>query len=217
MKEGTRLYNQVDQALLEEGYKLPLVEEFYSIQGEGHHSGKAAYFIRIGGCDIACHWCDSKMSWNAAIHPLVTIDDIVEKVLGTPAQSVVVTGGEPAMYPLKPLSQLIRLHNISNFLETSGAYTISGSWDWICVSPKRNKHPLQENLAKADELKMVIFSAEDFAFAEKWKDEVSDRCRLLLQPEYSQFEKMAPIMVEYVKNHPEWSISLQAHKYLDIP
>lgn len=217
MTREQKMYQKVDTALLEGGYKLPLVEAFYSIQGEGHHSGKAAYFIRIGGCDIACHWCDSKMSWNAAWHPLVPIDNIIRNILNTPARSVVVTGGEPAMYPLEPLSNKIRSNNISNFLETSGAYPITGKWDWICISPKPNKYPLTENLQKADEVKIVIFDNDDFTFAEKWKDKVPKTCKLLLQPEYSQFNKMAPLMVEYAKNHPEWQISLQAHKFLDIP
>ncbi|HKK60366.1 MAG TPA: 7-carboxy-7-deazaguanine synthase QueE [Salinivirga sp.] len=217
MAKSQKSYQKVDSELLEGGKKLPLVESFYSIQGEGHHSGKPAYFIRVGGCDIACHWCDSKISWNADLHPLVSVDEIVNQVLNTPARSVVVTGGEPAMYPLDPLSTLIRRNNISNFLESSGAYEITGQWDWICISPKHNKHPLKQNLKRADELKIVIFSQSDFDFAEQWKKEVSAECKLLLQPEYSQFKKMAPSMVEYVKAHPEWNISLQSHKYLDIP
>jgi 7-carboxy-7-deazaguanine synthase len=211
------LYTRVDKSITKNGKYLPLVEEFYSIQGEGFHSGKAAYFIRVGGCDIACHWCDSKLSWNAKTHPLVSIEDIVNKVLETPAQSVVVTGGEPGIYNLEPLSNLLRKHNINNFLETSGAYKLSGKWDWICLSPKNNKEPLIENLKLANELKVVIFDESDFAFAEKWKSMIGDDCKLLLQPEFSQFDKMAPKMVEYVKFNPEWNISLQSHKYLNIP
>lgn len=210
-------FNQVDASITEHGKKLPIVEAFYSIQGEGFHTGKAAYFIRIGGCDIACHWCDSKISWNANIHPLFTIEEIVEQVLATPARSVVVTGGEPAMYNLEPLSKLIRQHNIANFMETSGAYAIKGNWDWICISPKRNKEPLPENLKKAHELKQVIFDDSDFEFAEQWKTKVNKTCQLFLQPEFSQFKKMAPKIVDYVKTHPEWNISLQSHRYLDIP
>ncbi len=217
MARSQKSYKKVDADLLDEGNILPLVESFYSIQGEGHHSGKPAYFIRVGGCDIACHWCDSKVSWNAALHPLASVDKIIEEILSTPAKSVVVTGGEPAMYPLEPLSAQLRKHQISNFLESSGAYKITGQWDWICISPKHNKYPLKENLKRADELKIVIFNMEDFAFAEKWKKEVSSDCKLLMQPEYSQFNKMAPLMVEYIKAHPEWAISLQSHKYLNIP
>lgn len=217
MRERSKFYEKIDDSLLENGHKLPLVEEFYSIQGEGHHSGKAAYFLRIGGCDIACHWCDSKMSWNPVLHPLAHVQHIVQKILETPARSVVVTGGEPAMYPLEPLSRLIRQNNISNYLETSGAYPITGEWNWICVSPKHNKYPLPENLHKASELKVVIFEPDDFAFAEKWKTQVGEHCKLLLQPEYSQFHQVAPEMVEYIKKHPEWTISLQLHKQLHIP
>jgi 7-carboxy-7-deazaguanine synthase len=214
---NNELYTRVDKNITKNGQFLPLVEEFYSIQGEGFHSGKAAYFIRVGGCDIACHWCDSKLSWNAKLHPLVSIEEIVAKVLDTPAQSVVVTGGEPAIYNLEPLSNLLRERNISNFLETSGAYPLSGKWDWICVSPKKNREPLTANLILADELKVVIFDDSDFEFANKWKSTVSKKCKLLLQPEFSQFEKMTPKMVDFVKNNPEWNISLQSHKYLDIP
>jgi 7-carboxy-7-deazaguanine synthase len=214
---NNELYTRVDKNITKNGQFLPLVEEFYSIQGEGFHSGKAAYFIRVGGCDIACHWCDSKLSWNAKLHPLVSIEEIVAKVLDTPAQSVVVTGGEPAIYNLEPLSNLLREKKINNFLETSGAYPLSGKWDWICVSPKKNREPLTANLILADELKVVIFDDSDFEFANKWKSTVSKKCKLLLQPEFSQFEKMTPKMVDFVKNNPEWNISLQSHKYLDIP
>lgn len=217
LKVNKELYTRVDKNITQNGQYLPLVEEFYSIQGEGYHSGKAAYFIRVGGCDIACHWCDSKLSWNAKMHPLVRIEEIVAKVLNTPAQSVVVTGGEPAIYNLEPLSNLLKKNNISNFLETSGAYPLSGIWDWICVSPKKNKQPIAENLKKAHEIKVVIADESDFDFAELWKSEVNSNCKLLLQPEYSKFDKIAPKMVEYIKNNPEWNISLQSHKYLNIP
>ncbi len=210
-------FNKVDVAITEHGKKLPIVESFYSIQGEGFHTGKAAYFIRIGGCDIACHWCDSKVSWNASIHPLMRIEEIAENVLATPARSVVVTGGEPALYNLEPLSNIIRENQIANFLETSGAYAIKGKWDWICVSPKHNKEPLIINLQRANELKVVVFDEGDFAFAERWKDYVPENCQLFLQPEFSQFEKMAPKIVDFVKAFPQWNVSLQSHKYLDIP
>lgn len=210
-------FNKVDASITEHGKKLPIVEAFYSIQGEGFHTGKAAYFIRIGGCDIACHWCDSKISWDASIHPLVGIEEIASDILATPARSVVVTGGEPGMYNLEPLSQIIRKYNIANFMETSGAYAIKGDWDWICVSPKHNKKPLLINLQKANELKMVICDESDFEIAENWRRQVNANCQLFLQPEFSQFKSMAPKIVDYVKNHPEWKISLQSHKYLNIP
>jgi organic radical activating enzyme len=211
------LFTRVDKSITKNGNYLPLVEEFYSIQGEGFHSGKAAYFIRVGGCDIACHWCDSKLSWNEKLHPLVSIDEIVNKIRKTPAQSVVVTGGEPAIYNLEPLSILLRKYRINNFLETSGAYKLTGEWNWVCVSPKKNKEPITENLRLANELKVVIFDDSDFEFAQKWKTKVSETCKLLLQPEYSQFNKMTHKMVDFVKNNPEWNISLQLHKYLNIP
>ena len=209
-------YKQVDIELTEGGSKLPIVEEFYSVQGEGFNTGKPAYFIRIGGCDIACHWCDSKISWNALQHKLMSVDEIIEKVLQTKAKSVVVTGGEPTMYPLSLLSDAIRKNNIDNFLETSGAYHISGKWDWICVSPKKNKPPLIENVKIANELKVVVYDDSCFTWAEKWKPYTSENCKLYLQPEYSKFKIMSPKIVEYVKDNPEWNISVQQHKFLNI-
>lgn len=202
---------------IKKGEALPIVEEFYSIQGEGFNAGKPAYFVRIGGCDIACHFCDTKISWNALIHQVITIDDIIQKIKSTPAKSIVVTGGEPAMFNLAPLTKLIQASKINSFLETSGAYPITGVWDWICVSPKQQKHPLPENIKKADELKVVIASESDFEWAEKWRPYTNENCKLFLQPEFSRFDKIIDSMVEYCKNNPCWNMSLQIHKFMEIP
>ncbi len=200
-----------------EGLALPLVEQFYTIQGEGFHTGKAAYFIRIGGCDIGCRWCDSKISWSPGIHKMVSIDDIVKNVLDTPAQSVVITGGEPTLYNLEPLSSLLQKKNIETFIETSGAYELTGSWDWICLSPKRNQHPHPSIYEKANELKMIIYEDDDFDWAEQCAKRISKNCYKYLQPEWSRYSVNIDPIVNYAKNHPEWMISLQSHKFMKIP
>lgn len=197
--------------------ELPLVEEFFTIQGEGYHSGKAAYFIRIGGCDVGCSWCDSRFSWNPDIHPMVSVDKIVENVISSGANSVVVTGGEPLMWNLDYLCDELKNKNIATFIETSGAYPLSGKWDWICLSPKKNAPPNDKICRKADELKVIIQNQSDLAWAEKYKTAVRKKCRLFLQPEWSRFEGIIPVIVEYVKKNPEWQISLQSHKYMHIP
>jgi 7-carboxy-7-deazaguanine synthase len=199
------------------GNKLPLVEEFFSLQGEGYHTGKAAYFIRIGGCDVGCSWCDSRFSWNPAIHPLVETDDIINRVVNTHADSVVVTGGEPLMWNLDYLCDRLKKNKISTFIETSGAYPLSGHWDWICLSPKKNMPPVEGIWNKANELKVIIQDGSDFEWAEKNRLIVNENCRLYLQPEWSRFEQIIPEIVEYVKNNPAWRISLQVHKYMHIP
>ncbi len=206
-----------DQSLLADGDVLPLVEEFYSIQGEGYHAGKAAYFIRIGGCDIACHFCDTKISWDSTIHPLVSVQEIINRVLATPARSVVVTGGEPALYNLSKLTSAIAYHKVEAFLETSGAYPVSGFWKWICVSPKPWKPPIRENLFRADELKVIIETESDLHFAEEMAQYTAPECKLFLQPEFSKFRHCVPLIVEYIKNNPKWNVSVQIHKFLDIP
>ena len=211
------LYRRIDDESVIKGEKLPIVEEFYSIQGEGFHAGKPAYFIRVGGCDIACHFCDTKISWDPWSHALISIEDVVGKVMATAAKSVVVTGGEPAMYDLTKLTTLIKRASIASFIETSGAYPLTGEWDWICVSPKQAKPPLMENMKLAHELKVVICNLEDLRWAEKWENSVNSSCRLFLQPEFSQFDSIIGPMVEYVKNNPQWNISLQIHKYMQIP
>ena len=200
-----------------EGTKLPLVEEFFSLQGEGFHSGKAAYFIRLGGCDVGCSWCDSRFSWNPEIHPMIEADAIIENVLQSGSNSVVVTGGEPLMWNLDYLCSGLKKNRIETFIETSGAYTISGKWDWICLSPKKNMPPLTGICDMADELKVIIQDRSDFDWAEKYRGVVNDRCLLFLQPEWSRFERMIPEIIMYIKAHPEWRISLQIHKYMHIP
>lgn len=197
--------------------RLPLVEEFYTLQGEGYHAGKAAYFIRIGGCDIGCSWCDSRFSWNPRIHPLVDTDIIIEHAANSGTDSVVVTGGEPLMWNLDYLCKGLKSKKISTFIETSGAYPLSGEWDWICLSPKRNMPPLREICPVANELKVIIQTTDDFDWAEKYRMLVSPQCRLYLQPEWSRFEQITPAIVEFVKKNPVWRISLQIHKYMHIP
>lgn len=199
------------------GTKLPLVEEFYTIQGEGFHTGKAAYFIRLGGCDVGCSWCDSRFSWNSALHPLVETDIIINNVVNSGTDSVVVTGGEPLLWNLDLLCKCLKNINIKTFIETSGAYPLSGNWDWICLSPKKNMPPLEDICGKADELKVIIEDSDDFEWAEKYRKTVSKRCKLYLQPEWSRFEKIIPLIVDYVKNNRCWNISLQVHKFMHIP
>ncbi|WP_205757969.1 7-carboxy-7-deazaguanine synthase QueE [Lutibacter sp. HS1-25] len=204
------------QLLIDKGEMLPLMEEFYTIQGEGYHTGKAAYFIRIGGCDVGCHWCDVKESWNADLHPPTLTDRIVNNVKNT-ANTVVVTGGEPSMWNLEYITNTLQNLQIKTHIETSGAYYLTGKWDWICLSPKKTKLPLDSIYPKAHELKVIIFNKNDFKFAEEQAAKVSENCELFLQPEWSNKEKMTPLIVDYVMKNPKWKISLQTHKYLNIP
>ena len=206
-----------EQSIFEGGKKLPLVEEFYTIQGEGYHTGKAAYFIRIGGCDVGCSWCDTKFSWNPSLHPVVPAEQILEHVTAHPAAAVVVTGGEPLMVNLDYLTELLKQKGIETFLETSGAYPLSGSWDWICLSPKKNAPPVDELFMVAHELKMIIATHEDFEWAVENGSRVHGDCKLFLQPEWSQRETILPVIIEFVKANPRWMISLQSHKYMRIP
>lgn len=196
---------------------LPVMEAFYTIQGEGFHQGKAAYFIRLAGCDVGCVWCDVKESWNADIHPQRSIEEITDFVTQTPAKIAVITGGEPLMHNLDELTASLRKKNIRTHIETSGAYSISGTWDWICVSPKKFKAPLPDVLAKANELKVVIYNRSDFEWAEKHAAEVSSACKLYLQPEWSKAGIMTPLIVDYIKANPKWELSLQIHKYINVP
>lgn len=193
------------------------MEYFYTIQGEGMNTGRAAYFIRLGGCDVECVWCDVKESWDANKHPLLTVSDLLEKVKGSPAKLVVITGGEPAMHDLTALTSVLKENGYELAIETSGAHTITGEWDWICISPKKFKAPLTENIQYADELKVVIYHPSDFEWAEKYKTMVSDNCICLLQPEYSKHTKAVELIVDYVKNNPTWRISLQTHKVINVP
>ncbi len=200
-----------------DGTLLPLMEEFYTIQGEGFNTGKAAYFIRLGGCDVGCHWCDVKESWDAGLHPLTAADTIVEHASKYPSKAVVVTGGEPLIYNLDYLTTQLQLRGIKTFIETSGAYPLSGHWDWICLSPKKFKGPQADVAQKADELKVIVFNKSDFEWAEQHARLVSANCKLYLQPEWSRNTEMTPLIVDYVMNNPRWEISLQTHKYLNIP
>ncbi len=199
------------------GKILPLVEEFYTLQGEGFQTGRAAYFIRIGGCDVGCAWCDSRLSWNPEVFPPVNVDEIVERAASFPAKAVVVTGGEPSLYPLDYLCSTLKAKGIQTFIETSGAYPLSGQWDWICLSPKRQQPPVDSIHMKADELKVIITSPEDLVWAEENAKLVKSSCMLFLQPEWSVYEKIVTIIVEYIMQNPKWRISLQAHKFMHIP
>ena len=199
------------------GIMLPLMEEFYTIQGEGYHSGKAAYFIRLGGCDVGCHWCDVKESWNAETHPLTHADLIIENAEKYAGKSVVVTGGEPSLYQLDYLTSKLKEKGISTFIETSGAYPLTGEWDWICLSPKKTMHPLPDIFTSAHELKVIIYNKHDFSWAEENASKVAGRCKLFLQPEWSRSSKVLPQIIDYVKNNPKWNISLQTHKFMNIP
>jgi organic radical activating enzyme len=197
--------------------KLPVMEHFYTLQGEGVHTGKAAYFIRLGGCDVGCVWCDVKESWDGGKHPLWKIEDLVSTVKATPAQIVVITGGEPLMHDLLPLTKALHEAGLRTHIETSGSSPLSGELDWITLSPKKFKAPLPEVLPCASELKIVVFNKSDFDWAEKWARKVSTECRLFLQPEWSKAEQMTPLIVDYIKSHPQWQLSLQTHKYINVP
>jgi len=196
---------------------LPVMEEFYSLQGEGYNTGQAAYFIRIGGCDVGCHWCDVKESWNAKLHPLKDINAVIERAAGFPGKAVVLTGGEPGMYQLDKLCAGLQEKGISIFLETSGAYPLSGTFDWICLSPKKKTPPQDSVYTKADELKVIISEESDFAWAEEQEKRVRPECIMYLQPEWSKSKEMMPRIVDYILENPQWQISLQSHKYMHIP
>ena len=202
--------------LIDTGNELPLMESFYTLQGEGFHKGLAAFFIRIGGCDVGCHWCDVKESWDPKIHPSTNIDEIVNKAKNY-SKVAVITGGEPLMWPMDSLTEKLQNSGISTHLETSGAYPLSGKWNWICLSPKKNKLPNKECYKSADELKIIVYNKSDFDFAKLQSKKVSKNCKLYLQPEWSVRKKISPLLVDFVLKNPEWKISLQTHKYLKIP
>jgi len=196
---------------------LPVMEHFYTLQGEGFHQGKAAYFIRLGGCDVGCVWCDVKDSWEADKHPRYEIGSLMAEVRKTPAEIVVITGGEPLMYNLVELTKELQSAGLKTHIETSGAYPLSGNWDWICLSPKKFKAPLPEILLHANELKVIIFNKSDFEWAEKYAALVSPQCKLYLQPEWSKASQVTPSIIDYIKAHPQWELSLQIHKYINVP
>jgi len=196
---------------------LPLMESFYTVQGEGGFTGVPAYFIRLAGCDVGCHWCDVKESWDASKHPTQSLAAMTASALESGAGIVVVTGGEPAMYQLDALTQNLQNAGLRTHIETSGAHPLTGFWHWVCFSPKKFKQPVEEVYEKAHELKVVIYHKKDFEWAEMHAAKVNDNCQLFLQPEWSKRDSVMPLIVDYVKRHPQWRISLQTHKYMDIP
>lgn len=202
---------------LDGGKKLPLVEDFYTIQGEGFHTGKPAYFIRLGGCDVGCKWCDAKFTWNPKQFPPVEVDKIVERAASHSAQAIVLTGGEPLLYPLDYLTDELHKRGVEIFLETSGSHPFSGRFDWVCLSPKKQQPPVDEAYSRADELKVIVESEEDIEWAEKCAARVGEECMLFLQPEWSRRKEVVPMIVEYAKENPRWNISTQTHKFMNIP
>jgi len=204
------------QELVNKGEMLPLMEEFYTIQGEGYHKGTAAYFIRIGGCDVGCHWCDVKESWNADLHPPTETLKIVQNAKKY-SDTIVVTGGEPLTWDMTFLTSKLKSEGLQTHIETSGAYKLTGEWDWICLSPKKLKLPRSEIYEKANELKVIVYNKNDLRFAEEQAEKVNAECILYLQPEWSKREKVTPLIVDYVMGNPKWKVSLQTHKYLNIP
>ena len=193
------------------------MEAFYTLQGEGFHQGKAAYFIRLAGCDVGCVWCDVKESWDEELYPVQTIEEIVNKAKQNPARLAVITGGEPTLHNLEKLTAALKSEGFSTNIETSGSSPLTGKWDWICLSPKKFKAPLEEILDKANELKIIIFNKSDFQWAEKYAAKVSSDCKLYLQPEWSKSEKVTPLIIDYIKENPKWELSLQIHKYINVP
>jgi len=202
---------------LENGELLPLMEAFYTIQGEGFYSGKAAYFLRIGGCDVGCHWCDVKESWDADLHPPTSITDIIKGINNYSVDTVVITGGEPLMWNLDKLTSALKNRGLKVHLETSGAHSLSGSFDWICFSPKKMQPPLDKIKPIANELKVIINNKNDFNWAEQQRKELNDNCKLYLQAEWSKREEVIPLIIDFVKENKDWTISLQSHKYMNIP
>ncbi|MEY3921399.1 MAG: hypothetical protein RL634_1160 [Bacteroidota bacterium] len=197
--------------------QLPVMEQFLTLQGEGRFTGHAAYFIRLGGCDVGCVWCDVKESWDMSKHPLFDLDTLLKNVLASGAKIAVITGGEPFMHDLTELTKILHVHKIRTHVETSGAHNISGSWDWVTFSPKKFKAPLEGTLKMANELKVIIYNKSDFDWAEKYAHQVNENCLLYLQPEWSKSIEMNPLIIEYIKQHPQWILSLQTHKFLNIP
>jgi organic radical activating enzyme len=197
--------------------QYPVMEMFYSLQGEGYHQGKAAFFIRLAGCDVGCVWCDVKDSWDASKHPVLSIEQIVDSALKHPARLAIITGGEPLLYNLNPLTAALKAAGFQTNIETSGSSPISGQWDWVCLSPKKFKAPLLENLPLASELKVVVFNNSDFDWAETYAKQVASHCKLYLQPEWDKQAHITPIVIDYIKENPQWELSAQLHKYIQVP
>jgi len=193
------------------------MEMFYSLQGEGFHQGRAAFFIRLAGCDVGCVWCDVKESWDASKHPVLSIKEIVDAAKAHPARLAIVTGGEPLLYQLDALTTALKEAGFETNIETSGSSPMSGNWDWVCLSPKKFKAPLEENISKASELKVVVFNKHDFDWAETYAKQVSPSCKLYLQPEWDKSSEMTPLTIDYIKTHPQWELSAQLHKYIQVP
>lgn len=193
------------------------MEAFYTIQGEGFHQGRAAYFIRLGGCDVGCFWCDVKESWDASAHPQLAVEEIIEGAIQYPGRLAVVTGGEPLLHNLDELTRQLHAIGFETNIETSGSSPLSGKWDWICLSPKKFKAPVPSNLSSANELKVVIYNRHDFEWAETYAAQVSDSCKLYLQPEWEKSALVTPLIIDYIKANPKWELSLQVHKYINVP
>ena len=210
------MVEEKEMDLVDKGLMLPLMEEFYTIQGEGFHKGTAAYFIRVGGCDVGCHWCDVKESWDAEKHPPTAVGNIVANAAKF-SDTIVVTGGEPLMWNMEPLTTGLKAKKLKTHIETSGAYPLTGVWDWFCLSPKKTKLPVSEVYEVADELKIIVYNKHDLVFAEEQAAKVNKDCVLYLQPEWSVRDKVVPLIVDYVMQNPKWKVSLQTHKYLNIP
>jgi len=194
-----------------------MMEMFYTLQGEGYHQGKAAYFIRLAGCDVGCVWCDVKESWDASKHPVLSIEEIVTSALAHPARLAIITGGEPLLYNLDALTTALKKVGFEVNIETSGSSPMSGKWDWVCLSPKKFKAPLTESIQAASELKVVIFNTHDFEWAETYAKQVAPNCKLYLQPEWDKSNEITPLVIEYIKAHPKWELSAQLHKYIQVP
>jgi len=193
------------------------MEMFYSLQGEGYHQGKAAYFIRLAGCDVGCVWCDVKDSWDASKHPVLSIDEIVSSALAHPSRLAIITGGEPLLYNLNNLTTALKNACFEVNIETSGSSPMSGHWDWVCLSPKKFKAPLNESIQAASELKVVIFNVHDFEWAETYAQQVAPKCKLYLQPEWDKANEITPLVIDYIKANPKWELSAQLHKYIQVP
>ena len=216
-KDQRPYLGQFPHSRVDQGLQLPVMEAFYTIQGEGAFTGSPAFFIRLGGCPVGCVWCDVKESWDVNKHPLQSVDDLVKQAIESGAHMVVITGGEPAAFELGPLTGALKEAGLRTHIETSGAYPLSGEWDWVCLSPKKFKAPLSENFSLVNELKVIVYNKTDFAWGEQFAVEMPSTTRLLFQAEWSKREQMSPFIVDYVKSHPNWGISIQTHKYLGIP
>ena len=207
----------IENDIFEGGRKLPIMEEFYTLQGEGKHMGSAAYFVRVGGCDVGCTWCDTKESWDAKLFPPLDVDPTIEAVTSSPAKTIVVTGGEPSRYPMDYFTEKLRENGVTTMIETADVQPLSGTWDWICLSPKKYSPPHSSLYPRANELKVIIQYAADLEWAEKNAELVSESCLLFLQPEWSKIDEIMEVLTAYVMKNPKWKISLQAHKFMNIP